>query len=531
MTDGFKNDSLEYFVQQSNTDIPVFSVAPVRLNFSGNPAVLVTDWKIFIEQHKNDTIHLFGYGLNKETLALFHPIPIVFHNGQPMPAITHIYWKQTLQPGEPLILQGHYENNTSRVVKIMLQAFGTSKDSVFVHAFTGSDFSLQTIPLHTGQAVFSLIATAGQDTLEKNPVPVAVQPVLPLQLLIISSSPEFENTFLKNYLARQGYQVSVITTISSNKASRQFLNMPRQQANKLTIPYLAAFDVLMADEAALQQLSAAELFSIRSVVREKGTGLLIQMGAQKNPGAFYTSFFPVRTLQQNKQAFLLLHEPTDSNRYKIRIADPESIVYTPGTQVILQDNQSGIFASAVVYGSGKIIGTTLQNTYSIALSGDKTSYQQLWWLLLNKAAKKFYPDESWQVYPFISFVNTPVQMQAEESAAAVPRAILHTTSIYLKQDDWLPFQWRGWYWPFEGGWQPLPQVHLQTGSWYVYMTDDWQRLTAYNHLSATKKYAALHPVSIVRATGSSNGLFNWPLLMVVIFLSSVAFLWLEQKMA
>jgi hypothetical protein len=534
LTDGFIKDSVENFLHQVNAGIPVFSDAAVSAGASPvSPVQLVTDWTAFASKHAADTIHVFGNGVSKETLSLLHPHPIVFHANPVSPAVSHIYWKKQVQSGKPVTVQGHYENSTGKKIKIVLQAFGADKDSAFMDAFTSRDFLLHTIPVHNGKAVYSLIVVAEKDTLAKEPVPVDVQTVSPLQLLIISSSPDFEYTFLKNHLSQQGYQITVSTIISSNKTDRQFLNMPvQQQAMRLTVPYLAKFDVMMADEEVLQKISTAEMAAIRSVVQDKGTGLLIKMEAQKKGASFYSRFFPVKALRQDKQSFSMLRGAfADSIYYKIKIADPVSIEYTPGVQMILQDAQSNMFAAGIVYGSGKIVATTLQNSYGIALAGDKTSYQQLWWLLLNKAAKKIYPDESWQTNPFIPKVNSPVQLVTENNDGSQPKAVLPGTSIYLQQDALLSFQWQGKYWPSASGWQPLPRVNMQSGEWYVFNTADWKQLTDYNNTKETKKYTALHPVSFENTSNHQAGLFlvNWSLIMLIIFLSSCVFLWVEQK--
>lgn len=532
LTDGYIKDSVAHFLQQTNKHIPVFAAAVQQNIFAGNSVQLVTDWSAFSTKHADDTLHVFGNGLSAEALALISPHPIVFYAPAVMPGISHIYWNQNVQSGAQLNVQGHYENTSSQKIKIVLQAFGAGRDTAFIDAFTSQDFMLHTIPLHTGSAVYSLIVTAGKDTLEKEPVPVNVETATTLQLLIISSSPDFENTFLKNHLSQQGYQITTITSISNNKTNKQFLNTPEQEVNRLTVSYLNRFDVLMADEQALQKISTTELSAIRSVVEDKGTGLLIKIDSQKNAAAFYSRFFPVKKMQQEKRSFLLLRGGVaDSNQYKIKIDDPVSILYTPGTQIVLQDQQSNVYAAAVVYGNGKIVATTLQNIYSIALAGDKASYQQLWWLLLNKAAKKVYPATSWLKTPFISFVNNAVQLQAENNDTGMPETVLNETNIYLKQNAFLPFQWQGKYWPATDGWQLWPQLKTETGRWYVNKTGDWKPLITYDHLTGTKKYALMHPVLFGQALNKQADRFfiHWPLLLLIVFLTSCIFLWVEQK--
>ncbi|HTE10539.1 MAG TPA: hypothetical protein VK645_06205 [Chitinophagaceae bacterium] len=529
LTGGFIKDSVDNFLKRNKGDIAVFSDTRAG-KYSGN-VQLVTDWNGFAVKHNSDTFHVFGNGFSDETLALLNAHPIVFHVPPASPGISNIYWKQNLEPGEQLVVQGAYENNSQKKISIVLQAFETDKDTVSIAAGTHRDFELHTVPEHTGRAVYSLISIAGNDTLQKEPVPADVQTTAPIQLLIISSSPDFDNTFLKNHLSQQGYQVTVTTTISSNKTDKQFLNMPaREVAGRLTVSYLDKFDVLIADEEALQKISPAERAAIRSSVQEKGTGLLVKMDGQ-NRQAFYSRFFPVKTLQQDKQSFLLLHGvAADSNRYKIKITDPVHIDYQTGTQILLQDAQSNIYASGILYGNGKIIATTLQNTYSMALAGDRTSYQQLWWLLLNKTAKKIYPKETWRTKPFISFINNPVQVEVEKNEVAIPRAGIDHSNIYLKQDALLPFVWKGIYWPAKNGWQELPQVNAGSGGWYVYKPGDWQQLINHQYAAATKKYAIMHPVAFTEETPVAGKVpVNMRLYLLIVFLASCIFLWVEQK--
>ncbi|MEP6747263.1 MAG: hypothetical protein ABJB86_06040, partial [Bacteroidota bacterium] len=532
LTGGFAKDSVEQFLHQAKKEIPIFSAAAVQSKTSLNDSVqLIADWHTFSQKHTGDVVHVFGNGLNNEVLAELDPHSIVFHASAAAPGISHVYWKQYLQPGEPLIVQGHYENSSAQKIKILLQAFGAIKDSLFINAFSSQDFVLRTIPLQFGKAVYSLITVAGKDTLGKEPVPAGVETATALQLLIISSSPDFENTFLKNHLSHQGYQVTMFTTVSSNKINKQFINSLQQPSGKLTRSYLNKFDVLMADEEALENMSSNELTAMRSAIQDNGTGLVIKIDTQKNINAFYSKPFHLKKIQRGKQPVSLLYSTgADSNQYTIKILDPLRIEYVPGTQVILQDAQSNMYAACIAYGSGKIIATTLQNTYSMALAGDSASYQQLWSAVLNKAAKKIYPEESWQTNSFIPHINKPVQLLTEDNNAGFPKAILPGANIYLTQDEMLPFQWRGKYWPAAYGWQPLPKLKTGERSWYVYKTNDWQSIANYENLTGTKKYAAMHPLS-VSEPGINAFFVNWPLFMLIIFLSSCIFLWVEQKAA
>jgi hypothetical protein len=288
----------------------------------------------------------------------------------------------------------------------------------------------------------------------------------------------------------------------------------------------------MADQEALQKMSGPELAALRSVIAGKGTGLLVKMDGQKNTAAFYARFFPVKAVQQDNEVYRWLqHSTADSNRYKIKITEPLAIVYQPGQQIILQDAQSNIYAAAVLYGSGKIIASTLQNTFSMALAGDKAAYQQLWWLLLNRASRKIYPDEIWHTNPLLAFKDQPVLMQLETTNPLLPKAIAGNSTVYLSQDALLPFARNGVYWPEASGWQAFPQLQEVSGHWYVYKKGDWQQMFNYQHTYATKKYMASHPLQVNNETHFTANHFmaNRQLWLLLIFLAACIFLWVEQK--
>ena len=533
LTDGFIKDSVSLFILQNKSAVHIFAGEQTP-DIMTRKVQRVADWKTFTHKHATDTLHVFGNGFNPETLAMFNPHPLVYHASPARPAISAVYWKQAIETGEKLHVQGMYHNTGGQPVKIVLQAFGVNKDSATIAADTQQLFELQTIPVYAGRAVYSLITIAGNDTLCREPVPAETKATVPLQLLVMSSSPDFDNTYLKNHLSQNGYQVTVITDISTNKKDKQFLNMPaRNKGIPLTGDYLNSFDVLMTDQETLQKISPPEFAAVRSAVQDKGMGLVIKMDGHYNALSFYTKFFPVKTLPPGKEQYLQLRSGSaDSNRYKIKITDPAGIGAVDGSQVLLQDAQSNIYASAFLYGSGKIIGTTLQNTYSMALAGNLAAYRQLWWLLLNKAAKKIYPEETTRMHPAISFANHPVQMELENNGLMLPRATAGNTVIFLQQDALLPYAWHGMYWPVEAGWQEMPATVSSAGGWYVYKPGDWQQLMDHTNRAATEKYTAAHPVSISADKPADNRTTgNWRLYLLIVFFASCIFLWVEQKIA
>lgn len=532
VTDGFIEDSVAAFAKKQAAGIPVYAVNP-ELKYAGNAPQLIAGWSSFVNRHSADTFHVFGNGLDEASLARLKNHAIVFHVPPAGVAISNIYWKQLLHTGEALKLQGIYENNSAKKIKIALDAFGKERDTLFAAPGTRRPFSLSTTPVHTGRAVYRLVVSSGSDTLQNEPVPVEVQAIAPLQVLVIASSPDFDNTYLKNNLSQQGYQVSISTAVSTNKSDRQFLNAALQHEDALlNTGYLGNFDVIIADQTALQEMGTAALSALRTVVADKGTGLLLKIDEQKSNNAFYARLFPVKTIPQNKEVYRwLMTETEDSGRYKIKMATPLSIVYQPGQQVILKDAQSNIYAAAALFGSGKIVASTLSNTFSMALAGDKTSWQALWSLLLGKVSRKEYPAETWQFNPLFPAQDAPVQMQAAKADSFSANATAGNTFLCLSQNNLLPYLWQGTYWPVQRGWQALPQINTFSGSWYIYGKADWQQTYGYRLTKATKEYAALHPVAADNKAAAVNGFMkNARLWGLFVFLMACTFLWVEQKL-
>ena len=533
VTRGFVQDSLDRFLKAIENRATIFTEdAGTNNNIYHWP--IVADWSSFTTTHLSDEWHVFGNGLSDEALSALGGHPLVYHPQAPQPAITTVYWKQQLVSGEMLRVQGSYENTSNKTIKLLLAAFGAGKDSVLIDAGTKQTFSLQTTPVHNGQAVYSLIALSGKDTLQSEPVPVAMHAVVPIQVLIVAATPDFDNTYLKNHLSRQAYQCTMYTTISTNKKERQFLNtVARPAATVLNLTYFNKFDVIITDQETLEQLSPAGSMAIRSAVAENGTGLIVKMEEAKKGNAFYTHFFSLTQPKESKKTTHLLGSAiADSTRFAITIADPLIITPQAGQQMILQDQQLNTYAAAIAYGSGKLLATVIPNSYSLALAGNKTAYQQLWSLLLNKAAKQVNPSQTWHMEPLIAHVNEPVRIQsASENVNKSTTVINDSTTLYLKQDDQLSFLSYGLYWPAVTGWQQLPGVIGKDSNWYVYKVADWQSLAMNARTKANNKYAADYPVTAKQLAAAANPFFiNRRLLIYFIFLLGCIFLWVEQKL-
>ncbi|HTL07294.1 MAG TPA: hypothetical protein VL307_03515 [Chitinophagaceae bacterium] len=532
LTPGFSEDSVANWMRQHGDNVKMFTT-DASLLYKNAPLPLLLDFTTFSRMHPHDTLQVFGNGLPASTWKKLAPVPIAFHPPADKRAITDIFWQQQLELGATLLVQGNYDNNGNTAVTIQLDAFGAVKDSVTIAAGRQQPFQLRTVPLHSGNAVYTLRAISGTDTLCAEPLPVAVAAPAPLRLLIISAAPDFENTYLKNHLAGKGFLITMITTVSSNKTDRQYLNTALQQNDPpITADYLSGFDVLLSDPETLKKMNTAALNNVRAAVQNKGLGLLIRMDSTADASSFYTRHFPLQHLP-TAAGILALHSTTaDSTRIAIKTANRTAIRYRPGVKPLLQDEPGNCYAAAALYGNGFVVATTLQQTYSLALSGNQPAYQQLWATLLRAAAKPVYTEEQWRTEPFFTFQHAPASVVLEKNELAVPLARADSVTLYLQQDEQLPFIWKAVYWPVEAGWQMLPAAQQGGNAWYVYPKNSWQQLINYQHRLASTQYAAVYANVPATTKEARSGWWQhrqfWLLLL---FMACCTFLWIEQKLS
>ncbi|MGI8636202.1 MAG: hypothetical protein ACR2KZ_12445, partial [Segetibacter sp.] len=417
---------------------------------------------------------------------------------------------------------------SSSKVKIVLKSFNATLDSVNVLSGTNQKFQLATIPKHAGRAVSLVIALAGKDTIEKEMVPVEVEQGDPLKVLILASSPDFDNKFLKDRLAQNGYVVVERTSVSKNKFEKNFLNTPTVPLGRITSSLLDKFDVTIADAAALNSLSTPELTSIQTQVAQKSMGLIVKADSVSN-SSFYSSSFPLATLGNRQLLGLSLSDST--NFPAINVESVLSIRSMPGTQPLVADKQNRVFVNSSLFGSGKIVLTTLANTFSWALAGYQNDYDKFWTELLNKVSAKQVADEAWTISPALPEINKRVQVQVHTNSAKVPQGQVGEAAVYLKQNPDLPYQWDGIFYPTKAGWQVGIQLSGKPFYWYAYDKSDWKMIGEKERLEATVRYLSDHN-NILRKGEKEARMIDREinkLIFLLLFLFCAGYMWFENK--
>jgi len=476
------------------------------------------------ELSKTAPLHIYGNGLSKDELAQLDSLPVTFHAAKIPEGVSHVSWNSRLKAGEALQVQGVYNNTSAQKIKLVLRGLNTGLDSISLQPNAQTPFELSTTPKTTGKMVFTLNA----DTALQGSLPVQIDPVKPLKVLMLSASPDFESKFLKNWLSENGYAVALRSAISKGKYNSGYINIAQFNLDKLSTQTLAQFDVVIGDLSVLSTLGNAESDVLKQAVADKGLGLIVRADSAGKISWLQKQFPVDRPSGKEPEPASLIINGNRSGSGKLAYGSAH-IVYQDGTQPLVKTKER-ILAGLALYGSGKIVFTTLNNTFSWMLAGNKQDYTELWSVLLSKAARK--NDEVKDDIQFSSLpVNDePVILQVSQGGSS-PISI-NNEFIAPAQNADVPFEWNATYRPSSAGWQNV-KLGDKLSTWFAYPQNNWKTLRSAEKIAATNKYATLHPNrQIVTKQIQQKVRIDVPkIYFYILLLAACTFLWIETKIS
>lgn len=533
LTDGFNSDSVNKFLSANPDNMPVITFEKNVTAAQKYNAAYVADVSFLSQQYQDiHTFHVFGYGFDEDELDNLKNASLIFHPAALSSGITSIHWSQKIKTGEKLFVQGSFCNSSTSKAKILLSEFNSTIDSMNISHGKNEKFQLTTVPKHSGRAIYSIAVVTGNDTIEKEALPVEVEQGEPLKVLMLASSPDFENKFLKNHLSQNGYKVVVRTAISKNKYLKEYLNTASLSLDRINSSLLDKFDIIIADATELAAIPKSELAAIETQVAQKSIGLIIKADSAFSGSSFYSDKFQLKIAAGDSGQQVNLYLLDSAGKMPATtIGNHVFIQNQTTTQPIVFDKQNRIYVNSSLYGSGKIVLTTLTNTYNWALSGNQNEYDRFWTELLNKAAPKSATDESWSISPALPQINKPAQLQVQINNTGILQGQVNGNPVYLRANYDLPYQWTGTYYPVKQGWQTGIQLNGNSFFWYAYNKNDWQNIFASEKIKAAKQYISKK----LNKTKSGGKIFKTIDSQIekgfffLIFLLSCGFLWLEDK--
>ena len=526
LTDGYPKDSLEKYKGASlfSTDLAITE--------KDNKVKYINDITYFLTSKPDyQTLHIFGYGLESDELKSLKTKNLIFHPAALKNGVSSISWTENIRSGEQLLVQGKYNNTTGPEVKLILQGLGTNLDSVIIRKETWNNFELKCTPKHLDKAVYSLTVIADKDTLSREKLPIIVKERESIRILILASAPDFENKFLKNWLAQQGYSLSVRTSISTAKYSTEFLNSKKNDLNRINTTLLTNFDILIGDRSELSRLSTLENQAIQSQIN-KGMGLIIKADASEPGNGFYRNAFPIRENKQVIPKTLKLNwEKHSALKAILQGSSSIEILGQAGTQSLVKNERGNILTSSKLFGKGKILLTVINDSYTWMLGNQEEDYSSFWSYILQKAARKKENPESLAVHS-LPVINKDMGIEIQTETGNKSHFQIKGEKLAFKQHSLMSFQETGSFWPSERGWQSFQFENTDSNWFYVFDEKAWTEVKASEKLKNTQNFIEQSAKNITTGNGAVQVYKDTihPIWFYILFLLCCTYLWLEVKL-
>lgn len=522
LTPGFSADSLKSIANQQvfAIDKDVKKAYPKAKLLSGPDEI--------VDTLKTGPIHIYGNGLSEFELSGLGKTAAVFHQS-PLPAgVISIYWNQKLKTGEEFSIQGNYNNTSAQKIKLLLKGLNTILDTVTIKPNGQFDFELESLPKNAGRIVYNLQSVTNGDTINLGSIPVQIDVVKPLRVLMLSASPDFETKFLKNWLSENGYVIAARSTISTGKFNSEYINLPQFPLERLSAPALNKFDVVIGDLSVLNSLSPAESVALKQEVENRGLGIIVRADSVGKT-SWLQKVFPVERSTGKEATSRLIINGKKSASAQLNTGNT-FIRYQNGTQPLVLTNQNRILANSGIAGAGKMVFTTLNNTYSWVLAGNRQDYPALWSALIGKAARRDTTLQNTVYTPGFPIIGQPVQLQVANGSQSA--LLINGEAVAAEQNSAMPFERRADYWPARSGWQSLVQ-NGKTEWWYAHDKTDWEGVQAAAKIAATATYARENqPGHIVTKQIHQKLRIEVPkIYFYILLLAACTFLWVEKKLS
>ena len=492
----------------------------------------IPDLAYYLQVHQEIShLKVKGFGLSSEELKGLKNYAFDFQPAPSLEGIISCSWPRSLKQTALLDIQGVYNNTGEKPVKLLLQGLGLKLDSIVVSGHTQQNFSLKSPARQLGRTVYSLIAFRGTDTLQQEPIPFQVTALPKLKLLILSSFPDFEYKFLKNWLYENKYQVVYRTRISKDKFSVDELNTSAVNAEVLNTTLLDKFDLVIADDEELSRLDPGTVSSLRMAV-SKGLGLLVRMNDSKALSVFTKKFKFYKTTDSGAKSL----KPAftgEAPMHPIPGSPGFYIQAQAGEQPLVKDENERVILSSALYGNGKLGVSTVAATYNWTLSGEQSDYAKFWSGAISKLVRKDEGTSDWNIIPVLPVTGQQSTIVYQtKSTSVIPELIIDQKKLSSTQHLALPFVWKAVFWAEHLGWNELKIDNTAPDYFFVYSNEDWiafkeqQRLL--ENLSYVKKSDLNVKTEGIRSEKMEKEVSSW--WFFALFLISVAYIWFETKL-
>lgn len=523
LTNSTNPDSVTQKSKLFTSDSSVLKVLGKKVNF-------IADLDYYLASHPEvKTIHLYGEGLDLLALERLKPRQIVYHK-PPLPAgIQSCNWNRKITHSEELRIQGVYQNVTNQSVKLMLNGLGTNLDSVEIKPQSKVYFDLKTNPKQIGRAVYQLLTIQSKDTLANEAIPFEVAEKRPIRLLILSSTPDFEYKFLKNWLLQNQYPVAYRSRISKDKFSVDYLNMQSISLSNINPQVLNNFDLVIADDQEIANLKTSEAAALTNQIAS-GKGLIIRLNEEKLQSNLAKKFSISNAVAQKDKSYVFTLSGDQSKTKTLLIESSINLNQQAGDLPLVKDADSKIWVNSQLYGAGKLVLTSIPNTYNWFLGGNTTDYTAYWSTLIQSAVNTNTLQVVVNFSPQYPQLNHRVNIQIG-GVAQLPKIEVGNISIAPLQNKFNPFEWEGSHWPQKIGWDSVKVNSTRVSYFYVDHQNSWEGIRQIKKIEQTVSFVNQQAgqniqIQTLEETEQREVSKWW---FLFLFLLSAGFLWYESR--
>ena len=483
-------------------------------------------------QKSINSIKILGYGLSDIEIKKLKSYSLSFLKPTLPNGLQICNWSNEIFSGEDLIVEGTYKNATSKKIKLVLKGLGTHLDSVTIEPNISQKFNLKAKPKQSGKSVYQLLAVNGKDTLQNENLAFKVQDKHPLRFLILAATPDFEYKFLKNWLFEKSYAVVFRSQISKNIYSLDYLNTPKIELKQITSQNLKAFDVLIADDAALASLSNSEIASIQNQISDNGLGLVIRSTDGKSLSRFSSDFVYSELLNKKSDAVNL---KLSKDNFVFSPLQTELDFYVKENtylQTLITDESKHVLVVKKLSGGGKIILSKVSSTFQWMLKGKTNDYSKFWSGLLSEVAKPKEKKFEATIYPILASQGDLITINLSQNGNQTPQLDIDKVNLKPLQNKVLSNLFQASYFPKRDGWHSLNINKNDSSDFYVYKPKAWQVIKQINKVNNTAAFVDFQnqkrysdkPISKQEEKEFSKWWF------LILFLASAGYLWFEERM-
>jgi len=467
------------------------------------------------------SVLVIGNGLEEFDFYKLDSIPTTYLPNEVPSGITRLKFTQRLNLGEDLIVKGEYDQPKKSSFLVLQDSRGNGLDSLQFSDASILDFSLKAVPKVSGNFVYQLVEKDSLgNRIETNPIPITILEKEPVRILILNTFPTFETKYLKNFLADEGYEVTVRSQLTKGKYKFEYFNTKASPIYQFSSESLKQYDAVIVDTETYFNFGKSVKSNFENSIHENGLGLFIQPSEKLfNLGA-KTSYFSFK--RDGRNEFQLPIGNITVEKYPFRFNN--AFALNP-----INAHELGNLSYYKQLGLGRVATTTLLNSYQLLLKGEEQAYAKIWTQILDKIVKQKEQAVDWESQTAFPKEGEPFNFELRTNLEEISVLNNEGNRVPLLQNSTVPFKYSATTYPKKKGWNTLAVEGDSTTSfsYYVFGANDWESLRASKKIAANKKQFSND------SKENRTVMVNRPIstmLFYILLLLGVGWLWLSPKL-